>query len=119
MRIAGGPLSPSSLFPTVSLQPCSDVGGDESTQQQWLLDQPVDGYIQAKASGSTSPKCLNADDCQQDLIVYSSCPTDGCCNNCDNMVFRLDAADTGYITAGTLMAHSLLNVAQFALPLMF
>ena len=53
-------------------------------------------YIQA-ADGSGA--CLNADNCNTDLIVFPTCPTTGCCNNCDNMIFKLDAT-TGFIKAG-------------------
>jgi hypothetical protein len=92
-RISGGALSGGgSPFPRVHLDDCCD--GTKCTGQQWKLDSPAEGYIQASSGG-----CVNADDCQSDVIVYDSCPTSGCCNDCDNMIFKLDAA-TGYIKAG-------------------
>lgn len=94
-RISGGALSGGgSPFPRVHLDDCCD--GKKCTGQQWKLDSPAEGYIQASSGG-----CVNADDCQSDVIVYDSCPTSGCCNDCDNMIFKLDAA-TGYIKAGML-----------------
>merc|ERR1719506_3222442 len=57
-----------------------------AADQQWEMDAPLKGYLR-----SSTGSCLNVDNCGTALIVWPSCPKTGCCANCKNMLFNLDA----------------------------
>eukprot|EP00041_Stephanoeca_diplocostata_P014883 m.281527 g.281527 ORF g.281527 m.281527 type:complete len:315 (+) comp19841_c0_seq2:1220-2164(+) len=95
-RVAGSDLSPiPGNNQAAFVAPCTG-----HASQQWTMGPAVGlpgGYLQA-ASG----RCLNVDNCKDEVIVIPACPVwphDSCCLNCTNMIFNLDNA-TGVLRSG-------------------
>jgi alpha-galactosidase len=81
--------------------------------QQWTDTMPMNGYFK-NAQGH----CLNVNDCNTaaELIVYDSCPVHQCCDNCENMVFAIDAA-SGHLTSAMSAAKGLCAGSNSSSPL--